>query len=314
MSKHVRQQASEGREVALHQRLRHHARERSGQPAYLWYGQVVNWGELDLLSDGFAARLAALGVRKGEPVALFMQNCPQYVIAHFGIQKLGAIACPCGPLNREHELEYQLVDLGARVIVAAAPLLPIVERVRVRTALSHVFVVHDQDMLPASPSVDLPAELEKACSQPRAACADALDFLAAAGCGERPPEVPIEPSDIALLTYTSGTTGLPKGAMLSFDNALYKSSASVEAILVKHPAIAQAAVIGVPDPDKGEVVRAFLVIDPALAKQNRPDPASIIAWARENMAPYKVPREVVYRDSLPATGAGKMLRRMLRDA
>ena len=136
----------------LHEILREHARSRPGHPVYLWYGAALSYGELDRFSDAFAARLAQLGVRKGEPVALFMQNCPQYVIAHYGIQKLGAIVCPCGPLNKEHELQYQLQDLGARVIVAAAPLLPVVDKVRPDTALEHVFVVHYAEtfIVPAS--------------------------------------------------------------------------------------------------------------------------------------------------------------------
>ena len=67
-----------------------------------------------------------------------MNNCPQYAMAHFGIQKLGAIVCPCGPLNKEHELAYQLNDLKARVIVAADGLLPVVAQVRASTTLEHV--------------------------------------------------------------------------------------------------------------------------------------------------------------------------------
>jgi long-chain acyl-CoA synthetase len=84
----------------------------------------------------------------------------------------------------------------------------------------------------------------------------------------------------------------------------------VEAILVKHPAVAQAAVVAEPDADKGEVVKAFIV--------TRPDTGltadALTAWCRDNMAPYKVPRHVRFIDALPATGAGKVLRRLLKDA
>ena len=99
-------QSASHRELPLHEILRAHARRQPDKPAYLWYGAPVTYGELDRASDAFAARLAALGVAKGEPVALFMQNCPQYAIAHYGIQKLGAIVCPCGPMNKEHELQF----------------------------------------------------------------------------------------------------------------------------------------------------------------------------------------------------------------
>ena len=83
----------------------------------------------------------------------------------------------------------------------------------------------------------------------------------------------------------------------------------VETILIKHPAIAQAAVIGVADAQKGEVVRAFIVRKPGQSLEAD----GLLAWSKENMASYKAPREVRFIDALPATGAGKVLRRLLRD-
>ena len=153
----------------LHEYLRRHAREQPDKAAYLWYGGAVSYAELDRSSDAFAARLAQLGVRKGDPVALFMGNCPQYVMAHHGVQKLGAIVCPCGPLFKAHELEYQLSDLRARVIVAAANLVPVIEQVRDKTAIEHVFSVHYGDLLPDVPVLALPPEMLAEKAQPRIA-------------------------------------------------------------------------------------------------------------------------------------------------
>ena len=527
----------------LHEYLRQHAREKPQATAVVWYGAAISWRELDDWSDAVAAHLQSLGVARGEPVALFMNNCPQYIVAHYAIQKIGATVCPCGPLNKAHELQYQLADLQPRVIVAADNLLPIVEQVRADTALQHVLAVRYGDLLPAEPAIAVPPELQAAPAPLPASVTDMLQIAKhGAKAGSRPAPVSIGMDDVALMTYTSGTTGLPKGAMLSFGNALFKTRATakaagvgpegvslsvaplyhiagmlmgvnmpilvgatqvllfrfdplavlqaiqtyrvthwysiapmnvacmqlpgagefdlgslqrnpvtsfgitfteplarqwqaftkgpclsyeaayglsethtmdtgmphdavrwgthgkpmegvtirirdpetgaakpvgevgeitllspgnfkgywnkpeataktlkdgwvytgdmgrmdaegyltfigrnkemikvsgysvfpeeVETILIKHPAVAQAAVLPEPDADKGEVVKAFIVKKPGAALEAD----ELIAWSRDNMATYKVPRHVKFIDALPTTGAGKVLRRLLKDA
>ena len=140
-------------EKPLHEYLRQHARTQPDKPAYIWYGTSISYRQLDELSDTFAHQLQALGVGKGDRVALFLQNCPQYVIAHLGIQKLGAVVGPCSPLFKGHELEYQLSDLGAKVIVAADVLYDIVQAARPKSAIEHVFLTHYADLLPEQPTM-----------------------------------------------------------------------------------------------------------------------------------------------------------------
>src|SRR5690554_7438419 len=84
----------------------------------------------------------------------------------------------------------------------------------------------------------------------------------------------------------------------------------VEALMLAHPAIAQCAAIGVPDEKRGETVKLFVVLHPGY--KGKVSGKELIGWAKENMAAYKYPRLIEFRDSLPATGAGKVLRGLLK--
>lgn len=208
----------------LHQHLRAHARSNPGKPAIIWYGREITYGQLDGLVDGCAALLASLGVGKGDRVALYMQNCPQYIVAHFGIQKLGAIVCPCSPLFKAHELGYQLGDLQPKAVIAGDELLPVVQAAAAQAPVGHVLLVHYADLLPAAPTYPVPEQIrtQRAIADPQA------DFLARVQAQRSaPPEVAVDEDDVAMLIYTSGTTGRPKGAMLSHRNVMFKTQATV---------------------------------------------------------------------------------------
>ena len=212
-------------EKPLHEYLRQHARTQPDKPAYIWYGTSISYRQLDEWSDTFAQQLQRLGVGKGDRVALFLQNCPQYVIAHLGIQKLGAVVGPCSPLFKGHELEYQLSDLGAKVIVAADVLYDIVQAARPKSAIEHVFLTHYADLLPEQPTLNVPDEIRT----PKLHMAGTTDFMECLATPLPAPDVgPLDMDDVALMTYTSGTTGLPKGAMLSYRNALFKAHAAAD--------------------------------------------------------------------------------------
>jgi long-chain acyl-CoA synthetase len=218
-------------EQPLHEYLRGHARRQPDKAALLWYGRAISYAELDRWSDAFAQALHERGVAKGDRVALFMQNCPQYLIAHFGIQKIGAIVSPCSPMFKAHEFAYQVGDLGAKAIVAADHLVPIVQSVADRVRVPHVFSVRYADFLPKTPSLRVPDEVAARTPLPEGT----LDFHAiVTRAGEASaPAAQLSMDDVSLMTYTSGTTGMPKGAMLSYRNALYKTAVGQEMFRIR---------------------------------------------------------------------------------
>lgn len=139
-------------EMPLHRYCAHHAAQTPERIALLWYGRTICWRELDQLSTRLAVQFQRLGVARGHRVALFLQNCPQAILAHLAAAKLGAIAVPCLPLSRQHELHDQLADCGAKVLVAAADLMPIVEAARPGTSVDAVITTRYADLQPAQPA------------------------------------------------------------------------------------------------------------------------------------------------------------------
>lgn len=210
-------------EVALTEYLRIWARSQPQKPAVIFYGHVTSYADLDKQSDRFAALLMAKGVRKGDRVAVFMPNCPQFHIAFFGILKLGAIHVPVSPLSRAFELAYELNDTDAEVIVALDQLAPVVDQVRGETKLREVIVTSFADVLPAEPTIPVPDSIRG----PRVAVSGATDLLPAlAALPEPKPLPPAALDDIAALNYTGGTTGMPKGCVHTQRDMVYTAAAN----------------------------------------------------------------------------------------
>lgn len=209
----------------LHEYLRDNALLNPERIAIIWYGREITYGELNDLSERFASFLSGSGVKKGERVALFLSNCPQYFIAHYGIQKIGAVVSPCSPLFKEWELEYQLIDMEAKVIVAADSLYDVVAKVQSKTKIEQIILTNYGDFLPNEPTLNVPAEICK--SKPF--IPDVQDMLSVINdVNGSIPAVDVNMDDISLMVYTSGTTGKPKGAMLSYGNALFKTAAATQ--------------------------------------------------------------------------------------
>ena len=196
--------------------------EFSDRPAFHCMGKTISFGELDRMTRAFGAWLQSKGYGKGVRVALMMPNCLQYPVALYGTLRAGGIVVNVNPLYTPRELEHQLKDSGAEVIVILENFATTLEEVLPRTPLKHVVVAALGDMLGVKglivnfvlrnvkkmvPAYELPGAIRF------------NDVLSeASGMQLKPVEVGHE--DIAFLQYTGGTTGVSKGAMLLHRNIL----------------------------------------------------------------------------------------------
>ena len=181
--------------------------------ALSFYGRDITYKELDESIDRFAFGLVNLRVKKGDRVALFMENCPQFVISYFGTHRAGGVVVPLNPMFKHAELEYEINDAQTETLIGLDYLFPEIEKIWDRVQLRNVILTSLRDFLPEKPALPLPQEAkEQKRSFPKTM--DFIDFLNKA---------PLRPicnvadlkKELALLLYTGGTTGLPKGAMIS---------------------------------------------------------------------------------------------------
>jgi len=196
--------------------------------ALIFEGKKVTYKELDQYSSSFANFLQKeLGIKKGDRVAIYLPNIPQFPIALLGIWKAGAIAVPHNPLYVERELEHQLNDSGSKVIITLDEVGGInfyqrVASVKDKTPVEHIIVTNIGDFLPSIKAIlgRLLGKVPKKKKIP--GTYDLMDILK-----NYPPEyekIDIDPlEDVALLQYTGGTTGVPKGAMLTHTNLLHNA-------------------------------------------------------------------------------------------
>lgn len=192
--------------------------------ALIFYGKTITYRELKTLVDRLAAAFSDLGVRKGDTVALYLLNSPQYVISYFATLRLGAKVTPISPVYTSIEVKHQVEDSEAKTVVCQDILYDNLEKAGVRP--ERVVLTSIDEYLPALKKWFGKSAKAKAYGGKPVLSAEEIkqrglysfqELLK--GSSGTPPTVAIDPrTDLAVLPYTGGTTGLPKAAMLTHRN------------------------------------------------------------------------------------------------
>lgn len=188
-----------------------------------FYGYEISYSKLNDDINKLANYLQSINIQKGDTIALYLQNSPQYIISFYAAQRIGAIVGPCNPMFKEWELHYQLNDLEAKVIITSPDLYPIFQKIEDETNVKHKILINYADYLPSEPYPDFPEKIDHTSFNDTSAWNEIINNKAFA-TDVRPAAVDMS-EDVGLIVYTSGTTGAPKGAMLTFKNSEYQAAA-----------------------------------------------------------------------------------------
>jgi long-chain acyl-CoA synthetase len=215
---------------SLSELIQNSARDYRKNVALEFFGATTNYGELGEQIERAANGLRKLGVQAGDRVALVLPNCPQHVVAFYAVLRLGAIVVEHNPLYTPRELRHQFEDHGARIAIAWDKVAGTVKELPRDLKVETVIAVDVTRAMPASKRFAL--------RLPIPAARRARTQLTAKAKGTIPWDKVVESrrikkshplpatDDLALIQYTSGTTGMPKGAMLSHGNLLANAAQS----------------------------------------------------------------------------------------
>jgi long-chain acyl-CoA synthetase len=197
-------------------------KEFAARPAFHCMGKTLSFADIDKMSRDFAAWVQAKGYGKGARVAIMMPNCLQYPIVLFGTLRAGYTVVNVNPLYTARELEHQLKDSGAEVIVILENFAHTLEEVLPRTPVKHVVVAALGDLLGVKGAIVnfVVRNVKKMVPAFELPNAQRFNAVLKEGAGQPMKPFQVTPEDLAFLQYTGGTTGVSKGAMLTHNNIL----------------------------------------------------------------------------------------------
>jgi long-chain acyl-CoA synthetase len=196
-------------------------RRDPGKPAIYYFDRTLSYGELNSMADSLASALTDWGIIKGDRVMVILQNVPQFLIALYGVWKTGAIVVPLNPMYKEKELAYFCRDSGARILIIQDEAANSLDLAFLKkTAVERVVLTSALDLLPSGS--ETPGLLK---GLSKVSLPNTLDLLEVVREYEGKPlgHPGLTPGDVAYLTYTSGTTGPPKGAMNTHGNLVFNA-------------------------------------------------------------------------------------------
>ena len=200
-------------------------------PAVFFFDRAISYKEIDKLSDNLAAAFEDIGLGKGDRIIIDLQNVPQFPIATYAAWKVGAIVVPLNPMYKEKELTYFCQDSGAKLFMTLDEIASGLDLSFLKdTSVEEVITTSTLDFLP--PETNPPDLLKTARKTPVSGTVDMLEMIEAFK-DKKPDDPGLTPEDVAYLTYTSGTTGPPKGAMnthgnIAFNARVYQSMQKID--------------------------------------------------------------------------------------
>ena len=207
------------------------ASQNQAKTAAIFMGKELSFGDIFAQAERLAGALYAKGVKQGDRVVLLLPNCPQFIIAFFAIQRLGATVVLANPLNVERELLFKFQDSGAKALIVLDLLSQRVNNIKDEINLDLIVYTSLADYLPFPLNLLYPIKRSLDKNMPKVSIerdARTVMFKELLAQGGQAPQVEIDTSDMAALIYSGGTTGVSKGIMLSH-KALVANASQVEA-------------------------------------------------------------------------------------